>query len=158
MPPQSYLQNKVILPPADWQPSALHLMGKSYLSKGVPLYWGHPCLMTGRCRDMKTWARVLTPDNLPGNPSSRAPHTINGGLCWDHTVAQIMPCLILLLPPLSQVLILRAPLINSANDSFSLLPRGHGGQHSLTSGVRVPFSRWSFNTVNACRSPDRLPS
>lgn len=80
-------------------------MEESRLNNAVPL-------PEGPCREMKTWALVLTPRQLcEGPPYS----SINRGLCGHSTEAQILPGLIPLLSPLSQVLILRAPLIYSAD-------------------------------------------
>lgn len=82
-------------------------MEESRLNNDVPL-------TGGPCRDMKTWALALSPDTSAKVISAPELPTGNRGLRGDCTVAQVIPCLIQLVSLLSQVLILREPLINSA--------------------------------------------
>lgn len=121
-----------------WAPSIPYLMEESCLSNAVPLH-------EGPCRQMKTWALILTPRQLcKGPPCS----SINRGLCGHSTEAQILPGLIPLLSLLSQVLILTAPLIHSADWSLhqSLLPGEQARQCFPTAARDVCFSHPSHTT------------
>lgn len=97
----------------------------------------------------------LDPDNSAKQCQLQSSPQVNGGLRWEHAVAQIMPCLILLLPLLSQVVILRAPLINSGNDCRSA---SQGARQPTLSNLCCTRALLTpiFNTLTACWSPHRL--